>query len=428
MDQMSVVIRHVSVEDTIKISESFLGFITLTHQNAAKISEEVCTFLNRHNLDIKKCRGQGYDGAAVMSGKYGGVQAIIKDLSPNAEYVHCASHNLNLVLNDAVNDVLEITVFFSVINHIYVFFSESLPRWQSLRSTENESCIIQKTLKRLCPTRWSSRHDCLLAVRCNYTSVLCCLTNIALTSKNKAEVTEATGIRKQMASFDFVLMLVFQSKVLESVNLTSKTLQKEDISLDEASFLLKKSTEMLQNLRDNFEKIVEESKKLSETWGIDPELSTRRPKKVKSFFDELSSDVTINDPMFNFKVKVFNKSLDVLIGQLKNRFEGMNAINENFSFLTPNTMIDKSDNQLKNEVQMFCKKYAADVSEALVSQVISMKNIFSNEIKRRSMTKISELAHFLMIENRTLSSSLPDICTALTMFLTLPVTSATSER
>lgn len=61
-------------------------------------------------MDIKKSRGQG---AAVISGIYGRVEAIIKDLSANAEYVHCASHNLNMVLNDAVND-------FSVLSNIYV--------------------------------------------------------------------------------------------------------------------------------------------------------------------------------------------------------------------------------------------------------------------------------------------------------------------
>lgn len=106
----------------------------------------------------------------------------------------------------------------------------------------------------------------------------------------------------------------------------------------------------------------------------------------------------------------------------------MNTTNENFTFLTPNTTIDKLDNLLKDEVQMFCNKYADNASETLVSQVISMKSIFSSEIKIRSMTNISELDHILMIENRTLSSSLPDTCTALTMFLTLPVTSATSKR
>ncbi|GBP12640.1 hypothetical protein EVAR_10293_1 [Eumeta japonica] len=54
----------------------------------------------------RQCRGQGYDGANTMEGT-GGVQKLIKDIEPNAVCVHCAAHNLNLVLNDAVREVLK---------------------------------------------------------------------------------------------------------------------------------------------------------------------------------------------------------------------------------------------------------------------------------------------------------------------------------
>ena len=43
-------------------------------------------------------RGQGYDGAANMSGETSGLQARVKAVSPRAAYVHCASHCLNLVI------------------------------------------------------------------------------------------------------------------------------------------------------------------------------------------------------------------------------------------------------------------------------------------------------------------------------------------
>ncbi|GBP80078.1 hypothetical protein EVAR_22001_1 [Eumeta japonica] len=55
----------------------------------------------------RQCRGQGYDGANTMEGT-GGVQKLIKDIEPNAVCVHCAAHNLNLVLNDAVRELLKV--------------------------------------------------------------------------------------------------------------------------------------------------------------------------------------------------------------------------------------------------------------------------------------------------------------------------------
>lgn len=435
-DQLSIVVRHVSVdgnENKLTIQESFLGFIAITNQGAENITNEVCSFLEKNNIPIEKCRGQGYDGAAVMSGEYTGLQSRIKEKSQNAEYVHCASHNLNLVLNDSVSDITEMIVFYDLINQIYVFFSESLPRWQSLKdrpaSPSHESCMVSKTLKRLCPTRWSSRYDCLLAVKCNFTSVLCCLTNIILTSSKSREVVEATAIKKQMTSFQFVLMLVFQSKVLERINVTSKTLQKEDVSIDEAIVLLDSSLTQLKDMRKNeFEVIVKEAKTLAEGWNIETSLATKRSKKVKTFFDELTKDTEFSDPLHKFKVNVFYRSLDTIIGQIDRRFDSMTKINEHFIFLTPAYLTERTDNQLLISARKFCDKYEADVSHALETQIVSFKNIASKDIKSRNMTKVKQLARFLMIENNTLSSSLPDVCTAMLMFLTLPVTSASAER
>jgi len=42
-------------------------------------------------LDVKKCKEQGYDGAAVMSAIYSGVQKRIRDIVPNVFYVHYCS-------------------------------------------------------------------------------------------------------------------------------------------------------------------------------------------------------------------------------------------------------------------------------------------------------------------------------------------------
>ena len=50
-------------------------------------------------MDIKKIRGQGYDGAKNMSSERVGVQAYVKKVSPLAVYTHCSGHCLNLVIS-----------------------------------------------------------------------------------------------------------------------------------------------------------------------------------------------------------------------------------------------------------------------------------------------------------------------------------------
>ena len=90
-----------------------------------------------NGLDLSKCRGQGYDGAANMRGIYSGVQARIAAIEPAAVYVHCASHNLNLILNDAVK-IQEVRQFYDIVERIYVFFGHSIKRWAML--TNNTQC------------------------------------------------------------------------------------------------------------------------------------------------------------------------------------------------------------------------------------------------------------------------------------------------
>ncbi|GBP52698.1 Mannosyl-oligosaccharide glucosidase GCS1 [Eumeta japonica] len=76
------------------------GFHEAKDQTALAMSKQIIKSINDKNIPLNKCRGQGYDGANTMEGT-GGVQKLIKDIEPNAVCVHCAAHNLNLVLNDA---------------------------------------------------------------------------------------------------------------------------------------------------------------------------------------------------------------------------------------------------------------------------------------------------------------------------------------
>jgi len=59
-----------------------------------------------------------------MSGAYGGVQKFIHEKQPLAFYVHCAAHNLNLVVNDAVSGVCEVQDCFSTVQHVCILWSQ----------------------------------------------------------------------------------------------------------------------------------------------------------------------------------------------------------------------------------------------------------------------------------------------------------------
>jgi hypothetical protein len=63
-------------------------FVSVENQSADTISNKIISSLNNLNISINKLCGQGYDGAANMSGIYNGVQEKISKKVENAPYVH----------------------------------------------------------------------------------------------------------------------------------------------------------------------------------------------------------------------------------------------------------------------------------------------------------------------------------------------------
>ena len=210
VDQLSFTVRWVQVpvlNENVTIKETFLGFIPVTDGTTVGLVETTCKYIEDIGIEIEKLRGQAFDGASVVSGAHNGVQKLMKDRSSKSvPFVHCAAHNLNLVVNDAVNPVVENDNFFGVIQSIYVFLSSSINRSRDLQLLVVDSSL---SLKKLCTTRWSSRVDSVRAVRDRFVDILKRLTVISLTSKDRKELDEADGIKKNMEKIEFIVNLVF---------------------------------------------------------------------------------------------------------------------------------------------------------------------------------------------------------------------------
>lgn len=95
-EYLSMIIRFLDSSNTIR--EEFIGFHPVLKCTGQVLAEQIVEKLSSLGIDIERCRGQGYDGAAAMSSDRCGVQAVIKEKAPSAAYVHCASHCLNLVI------------------------------------------------------------------------------------------------------------------------------------------------------------------------------------------------------------------------------------------------------------------------------------------------------------------------------------------
>ena len=92
------------VDATNSIREEFVEFIlcdTGTSGNA--VAGKILEALEEYGLNVDYLRGQAFDGAGNMAGKYRGAAAVIQSTCPKAVYVHCAAHSLNLCVVAACN-------------------------------------------------------------------------------------------------------------------------------------------------------------------------------------------------------------------------------------------------------------------------------------------------------------------------------------
>jgi hypothetical protein len=146
VEQLCFLIRHVDPHSH-EVREDFLAFMPTTSSTGEAIADHILSCLKRFRLSFANCIGQAYDGAPCMSGIYNGCQAVIKRFCPEAEYMHCSSHSLNLSLVDSCTSHF-IRNMFGVIKSTTTFFNDSPKRSNALKHEierpDNDYLVLSK--------------------------------------------------------------------------------------------------------------------------------------------------------------------------------------------------------------------------------------------------------------------------------------------
>lgn len=139
-----------------------------------------------------------------MSGKYKGVQAIVREKYPKAIYVHCAAHTLNLAVLKASN-IQPIRNCLGIIEKLYDFFNTPKRNNVLLNCIENSNELPNaKTLKRLCTTRWIQKYDAVSDFAELFPYVMDALDNISIWHDSSG--TDASLLSKSIDS-EFIISL-----------------------------------------------------------------------------------------------------------------------------------------------------------------------------------------------------------------------------
>ncbi|GAA6095220.1 zinc finger MYM-type protein 1-like, partial [Tachysurus ichikawai] len=172
-EQESVCLRYV--DHDLIVHEEFVGMYEVsvtTGENLAKVLKDV---LLRRNLSITGLRGQAYDGAANLAGKYSGAQAIIKESQPLALYVHCGPHCVNLITQHACTSSPVIRDSLQWVHEVGGLFHQSVKMKSILQDISKSESGSITAIRPLCPTRWTVRTSAIRAVLKQYQPMLLAL-------------------------------------------------------------------------------------------------------------------------------------------------------------------------------------------------------------------------------------------------------------
>ncbi|XDV26648.1 hypothetical protein PO909_030302, partial [Leuciscus waleckii] len=211
-EQLAICVRYVA-EDTVK--ECLLAITTLMEFDAESITA-IEEQLVHHTID----------GVAVMSGAVGGVQARFKTNHPEAIFVHCYAHQLNLVLCHTCQAIPEARDLFDLLQSVYSFFSVSLVNHHKFRDVQNQLGLQPSELVQLSKTRWSSQLRSVNAILENLPAVLQCLSSI--------NNSMAVGLHAKLSRFSTVYLLVMLKTFLSVTENLHKYLQCETVDLAKA--------------------------------------------------------------------------------------------------------------------------------------------------------------------------------------------------
>ena len=316
-DQLTVIIRYVLGGKSV---ERFLTFLQIKSHTGEELAKTLLEYLKSEGINFMDCRGQSYDNASNMSGRYSGMQAHLRRINPLAEYIPCVAHSLNLVGCNAVDCCVQAVSFFGFIQMLYNFLSGSTHRWSVLNNLVSNDSL---TVKSLSETRWSARADATSALLQSYANIKEALDEICDDEQQNGKTRhEANSLSECMEQLETAFLCEFWNEILDRINATSKKLQSPTIDLKSAVELLRSLELYFETLRDRFSDFEKNAKKLLNIEQGTGEYKKERIRKRNTKFDDgnaIASEETRLTGRTKFRVETYLVIIDKLNQAIRHR-------------------------------------------------------------------------------------------------------------
>ncbi|XP_022170921.1 zinc finger MYM-type protein 1-like [Myzus persicae] len=248
-------------------------------QEALCLVSLILESLHNFGIETKYMRGQGYDGAAAMSGEFNGVQAIIRKTHPLALYVHCSAHVLNLAVSNSC-------------------------KVQEIRNLNDFEELFEQVIESL---------------------------NFISEWKDVETSSHASNLCSAILEGGFIISMLIVAKCFSVGLPLSKHLQRVNIDLGEAIQLAEDTIKELEDFRKNadsiFQDIFENAVSLGNKFGVTisiPRTTKRQANRVNVETDSIE---------VYYRIAILIPYIETFIEQLKVRFASHKAILVHFNSL-----------------------------------------------------------------------------------------------
>lgn len=297
--QCSVIVRFVNTEGILV--ERFLGFHDVS---ADRTSESLYNMIDKilDPFDYKtKLVGQCYDGASVMSGHLNGLQMKFKEKAPQAVFVHCLAHRLNLVLQQSFKKISKCRIFFANLGGIPSFFHHSAKRSYAL------TLKSARRIPTVTETRWSSNSKLLDVIVQDWDKLKEVFEFIIHSEESdQKSIRLATGFLGNMNDFEFTFLALVFNDIFSATNILFDILQKKSLDINYCLSQINSTSEILRNKRNEnvFNPIFEKANNLTQI----------------NMFKRQYSGLNQNDICARYRV-LFYEILDHILIEMDTRFQ-----------------------------------------------------------------------------------------------------------
>ena len=402
VDQLTVILRYIEVDEPV---ERFITFLDKRGHTGQKMADSLLNVLAENGINFGDCCGQSYDNASNMSGRYNGMQAILRERNSLAVFIPCSSHSLNLVGQAAVDSCRSVVAFFDFVQELYTFFTASTSRYELLNTK-----LAEKKLpvpKRLINIRWSAHADAVKAVFKGYRVIMEVLNEIAEDRNEKGNVCNtATGLHKQMCRLETGIFTECWNVILERLNATNIQLQNPKMDLNTSVHLLKSLKVFIESLRSEFDRFEEGGKCLTGIFHYHEEVGRKRRKNVR--LTPLGDTLIDGDAVMGkdkFRLDSFFPLIDMLLSALQTRVSAYSEVSQKFGFLSK--LESLNEKEIRRHSLNLVGAYADDLEDSLAEELIQFRSLLisSVELFDNDQACSNELNMYKAIINKRLKST-----------------------